>query len=143
MLPRVALLGLLVGACTSSEPPPRVASTPPTTRASTAVAMPTSSSDVPPTAPDAAPVVGDVFEGTIVGEGPIGDGACVQKSYEIEPKAGARLWIHFERCGAAGPSPAAGGLEGLDVGSTFRFTVRRGASKNFGEGAILFAAEKL
>jgi hypothetical protein len=67
----------------------------------------------------------------------------VQKSYEIEPTAGARLWIHFERCGARGPSPAAGGLEGLDAGGTYRFTVRRGASTNFGDGAILLAAEKL
>ena len=126
MLPRAALLGLLVGACTSSEPPPRAASTPPATRASTAVAVPTASPEVPPTAPEAAP-----------------DGACVQKSYELEPTAGARLWIHFERCGASGPSPATGALEGLDVGGTYRFTVRRGASKNFGDGAILLAAEKL
>jgi hypothetical protein len=142
MLLRVALLGLFVGACTSSEPPPRAASTPPATATPTSPST-ASSSDPTPSTPASVAVVGDVFEGTIVGEGPIGDGACVQKSYEVEPTAGARLWIHFERCGAAGPSPATGGLEGLDVGGTYRFTVRRGASENFGRGAILLAAEKL
>jgi hypothetical protein len=129
---RAALFALCVGACTRSEPSPRAEA---------------SSAPLEVTAPasDAKPRAraGDeVLEGTIVGEGPIGDGKCVQKSYEIEPSAGERFWIHFERCGDAGPSPAAGGLEGLDVGGTYRFTVRRGASKNFGSAPILLAAEK-
>lgn len=99
--------------------------------------------DATPPAPAPASVEGDVFEATIVGEGPIGDGRCVQKSYEVEPTGAARLWIHFEHCGADGPSPLERGLEGLDIGSRYRFTVKRGASKNFGEDAMLLAAEKL
>ena len=132
MAARAALFALCLGACTRSDPSPRAEPS----SAPADVAKPASE------AKTSAPTGAEILEGTIVDEGPIGDGACVQKSYEIAPAEGARVWIHFERCGDAGPSPAASGLEGLDVGATYRFTVRRGASKNFGGERILLAAEK-
>lgn len=139
MKARAVLLGWIVGGCTSSEPPPRAASASATVAPAPApVSAPQAATPRDTTAPD-----GDVIEGTIVGEGPIGDGRCVQKSYEVEPRNGARVWIHFERCGAEGPSPEGLGLEGLDMGATYRFTVKRGASNNFGEDRMLLAAEKL
>lgn len=129
---RAALFFLPLAVCTRWEPAPRSAASaiPPGATAPASGATPSAPGD-------------EIFEGTIVGEGPIGDGMCVQKSYEVESTGAARtrVWIHFERCGDAGPSPAVGGLDALGVGATYRFTVRRGASKNFGTDPILLAAE--
>lgn len=39
------------------------------------------------------------IEGSIVEEGPLGDGPCVQKSYRVQQTGGGdSVWIHFERC---------------------------------------------
>lgn len=89
-------------------------------------------------ASDAARVV----EATIVEEGPLGDGPCVQRSYRVQATGGGEaIWIHFERCqDADGPSPDGRGLESLDVGKSFRFTLRDAASPNFGDAPIVLDA---
>lgn len=81
----------------------------------------------------------EVFEGRIVGRGPLGEGSCVQQSYEVELEGGARRWIHHEHCGAAsGPT-----FEDLVDGQRYRFTVQRGASLNFANEPMILAAELL
>jgi hypothetical protein len=77
----------------------------------------------------------------IVGESPLGDGKCVQKSYEVDPdgEGDDRLWIHFERCGGSkGES-----FEALEVGKTYRFTIDRGGSGNFGDAPMIVDADAL
>ncbi len=92
-----------------------------------------------PTGPthSASPAEPEVFVGRIVGRGPLGHGACVQQSYEVERADGERLWVHFERCGEpSGPS-----FEALESNRSYRFTVRRGASANFGDDPMIVDAE--
>ncbi|MEM9190591.1 MAG: dienelactone hydrolase family protein, partial [Myxococcota bacterium] len=81
----------------------------------------------------------DTIEGEIVGRSPLGHGACVQQSYEVEPEDGPRVWLHFERCGNTSGPP----LETLEDGKTYRFTVERGGSSNFADGPMIVAAEEL
>ena len=84
----------------------------------------------------------------IAGAGPIGDGNCTQRSYQITvgkvefgvlpdpPPA----WVHFEACGDARKAITFSG-SGLDIGTTYRLVLRRGASANFpGDYMIVDAA---
>lgn len=93
-------------------------------------------------APTARASATRVIEGTIVEEGPLGDGPCVQKSYRVQATGGGEaIWIHFERCqDTDGPSPGGRGLDSLDVGKGFRFTLRDAASPNFGDAPIVLDA---
>ena len=74
----------------------------------------------------------------IAGAGPIGDGNCTQRSYQItvgkvelgvlpEPPP---AWVHFEACGDERTAITFSG-SGLDIGATYRLRLRRGASSNF------------
>lgn len=81
----------------------------------------------------------EVIEGRIVGRSPLGHGDCVQQSYEVEPSEGERRWLHYEHCGPpSGPT-----FEALESGRAYRFTVRRGASPNYGDDPMIVNAEPL
>lgn len=86
---------------------------------------------------------------TIADAGPIGDGRCSQRSYQLaigKTLTGSAptspVWAHFEQCGPRTTEPAAGNLAGtsLATGTTYRFTLARGASKNFGDGLVIVDA---
>ncbi|RLB45829.1 MAG: hypothetical protein DRJ42_29065 [Deltaproteobacteria bacterium] len=83
----------------------------------------------------------EVIEGRIIATSPLGHGNCTQRSYQVEP-AGAdseARWLHWELCGGA----AEPDFGGLDVGASYRFTVERGTSENFGDGPMIVAVEAL
>lgn len=132
---RLRALGVIFSVAACAGPTSEAPSAP------TAHAAPTS-----PRAGQAQPVAAAaqarIIEGSIVEEGPLGDGPCVQKSYRVQPTGGGEsVWIHFERCqDTQGPSPGGRALESLDVGQGFRFTVRDGASPNFGDAPVLLDA---
>lgn len=97
-------------------------------------------------APSAAGSV--VVIAKITDAGPIGDGKCSQRSYELavaKTLAGSvppKLWAHFEQCGARTSEPAAGNLAGTGLanGTTYQLTLKQGASKNFGDGFMIIDA---
>lgn len=98
-------------------------------------------------APSAAGAV--VVVAKILDAGPIGDGRCSQRSYQIaidKAVTGAApaspLWAHFEQCGDRTSEPAAGNLAGtgLRTGTTYQLTLMAGASKNFGAGFVIVDA---
>ena len=114
----------------------------------------------PPGAPEAArsPVASPgpgapgsegVVVARIVDTGPIGDGRCVQRSYQIAiesvvsgdvPAGVEPIAAHFESCvDHPAPQRGPGDLEGsaLDVGSTYEITLRRGTSANFGDDFMI------
>ena len=100
----------------------------------------------PPEETPAAPVAPaarerEVIEGRIVETGPIGSGACVQRSYAVQPSSpdAARTWVHFERCGAAEGAM----FDSLEVNRSYRLTVERGASPNFGDEPMIVDAVPL
>jgi len=84
----------------------------------------------------------------ITDAGPIGDGKCSQRSYElavaktISGSVPAKLWAHFEQCGARTGEPAAGNVAGtgLLTGTTYQLTLKQGASKSFGDGFMIIDA---
>ncbi len=88
----------------------------------------------------------------IVDSGPIGDGRCSQRSYQIVverlvtgnlPTGGDPIAAHFESCADhPAPQPGPGDFVGssLDVGSTYELSMRRGASVNFGDDFMILQA---
>jgi hypothetical protein len=80
--------------------------------------------------------------------GPIGDGRCSQRSYElavaktVTGTVPAKLWAHFEQCGAPAAAPGAGNIAGtgLQTGATYQLTLKKGASTNFGDGFMIVDA---
>ena len=93
-----------------------------------------------------APLAEVVVVARVTQSGPIGDGRCSQRSYEIAvakvvsgASPGQQLWVHFELCGDARSAGSAGSLAGasLAVGSSYELTLRRGASQSFGDGFMI------
>lgn len=159
----MSLVALVCGVACSSRTEPHVV-TPdpaPVAAAPVAAAPPVAASAPPvasvaadaatPTPPPASPNGDVIVVAHVTDAGPIGDGRCSQRSYEIAidrvvagtvdaPKD--KRWVHFEQCGAARQPPPAGDLAGtgLAVGSTYQLTLRAGASPNFGTGLMILAA---
>ncbi len=83
----------------------------------------------------------------ITDAGPIGDGKCSQRSYElavaktVTGSVPPKLWAHFEQCGPSS-APAAGNLAGtgLSTGTTYQLTLKKSASSNFGDGFMIVDA---
>ncbi len=107
---------------------------------------PTPGGDPGLTAGSAANVV---IVAKIVDAGPIGDGRCSQRSYQVaveETLAGAApsspVWVHFEQCGERTSAPAAGNVAGtsLATGTRYRLTLVPGGSKSFGDGLMIVDA---
>jgi hypothetical protein len=84
----------------------------------------------------------------ITDAGPIGDGKCSQRSYElavaktVTGTVPAKLWAHFEQCGAQTTAPAAGNVAGtgLQTGTTYQLTLRKSATSSFGDGFMIVDA---
>jgi hypothetical protein len=85
------------------------------------------------------------FVARVLEAGPIGSGACVQRSYRVEvirvdrgpPLPAGPTWVHFERCGEDRTQAAAADLK---LGARYRLVVRDGASKNFGNAPVIMRA---
>ncbi len=114
------------------------------------LAMPTPGPAVAPVTPMPAPGA-LVVVAKITDAGPIGDGRCSQRSYQIAiervvsgaPPAEGTPWVHFERCqGAPEVTAPAGDVAGtgLAVGTTYQISLQKGASKNFGDGFMIVGA---
>lgn len=122
-------------------------------------ALPTPSPNAPP-GPNAMPTPNGgtgmtpsaggsvVVIAKITDAGPIGDGKCSQRSYElavaktVTGTAPPRLWAHFEQCGAQTTAPAPGNIAGtgLQTGTTYQLTLKKSASSNFGDGFMIVDA---
>jgi hypothetical protein len=84
----------------------------------------------------------------ITDAGPIGDGKCSQRSYElavaktVSGSVPPKLWAHFEQCGARTSEPAAGNIAGtgLQTGTTYQLTLKKLAGSNFGDGFMIVDA---
>jgi len=159
----VVSASVLVAACNSAPEPRPVAPDP---SPGSADPMPTPVAVAPPTAgsaqPDPVPVAGPpppaaspngdvIVIAKLTNAGPIGDGKCSQRSYEIAidrvvagdvPTPKDKRWVHFETCGPRESKPNDLAGTGLDVGSTYKLTLHAGVSKNFGDGLMILVAER-
>ncbi|MEM6988951.1 MAG: methyltransferase domain-containing protein [Myxococcota bacterium] len=90
----------------------------------------------PPTDAKGRPTV---IEGPISAESPSGSGRCHQKSYEVTPRAGKPVWVHYEACGTDPIRP----FDVFEVGDRVRFEVQYGTSPNFGDEPMIVGATKL
>ena len=148
---RLAFVVMMLGACGGrSEPPPAKAVAPANPVAAPVVSASEGSSEGAPPAPAPPGGVDLVAVAKITNAGPIGDGRCSQRSYEIALErvvagptpVAATFWVHFEACGAARVAPPAGELAGtgLDVGSRYQFVLEKGGSANFADGMMITSA---
>ncbi|MBL0216429.1 MAG: hypothetical protein IPQ07_21420 [Myxococcales bacterium] len=154
---RFALVGVVIavfaviGACGGRSEPTPAKVPAPTDPVAAPVAPPPKGAPPAPAPPPAPPPGVDlVVVAKITNAGPIGDGRCSQRSYEITLErvvAGATpttptLWVHFEVCGTERKPQPAGELAGtgLDVGARYQFALKKGASGNFGDGLMITSA---
>jgi hypothetical protein len=154
----VLLVALLAAACSghgSSEPAaPVVAAPPPVAQvvdaalADTAAAGSGSAGSGSAVAAP-APAADLVVVARISDASPIGDGRCSQRSYQVAvdhvvsgpPPRTSVFWVHFELCGGA-PPPGEGNLAGTGLvsGTSYKLTLRKGASKNFKDALMIIDA---
>ncbi|MCB9706879.1 MAG: hypothetical protein H6711_33855 [Myxococcales bacterium] len=139
---RVALASLAQAlACTNLNPPPPEPAQPP-------VSAPPTAPELRSPEPRAAPAGEHELVARVVDAGPIGDGRCTQRSYQIEVVetiAGAPLtspaWVHFERCEGDDPGAPAFDGGGLEIGGRYRLRLQDGRSPNFGADPMIVAAD--
>jgi hypothetical protein len=137
------LLPLVLVACEPKPGPTPAAPAGPEAAAETP-ARPAEAPEEPAAAPTPAGQIEVVVR--LLQHGPLGHGACTQRSYEIElietlagQAPASPSWVHWEHCGTEPPALDASNLE---LHAPWRLTLVRGASPNFGDDPMIVGAQR-